>query len=181
VNFTGLGRTDGRSPDAGSGLAVFHKLTLCYGLRETLPARRGILGDAIKIEGSLGPDILSPIYQSTASNDPVAGEMARLRMAPSKPPRKVMGVELTPQEYDAYQQSVGFMARSLLSRVLSTPEYARLRDEDKKEVIDEILTKSRDAGRGRTFQQFPDLVQRVKAAWEKKNDASRYRLDGRTG
>ena len=53
---------------------------------------------------------------------------------------------------------VGYMARNLLSQVLATPEYARLRDEDKKDLIDEILRKSRGAGRGRTLQQSPDLV-----------------------
>ena len=138
------------------------------GLRETLPVRRGILGNAIKLEGSLGPDILSPIYTSTATNDPVANEMARLRMAPSKPSRKVMGVELTPQEYDTYQQTTGQLARHLLGQVIAAPDYARLPDDRKKEVIDDVLSKARDLARGYTAQQFPPLVERVRAQKKEK-------------
>jgi len=47
------------------------------GLRETLPVRRDVFGAPIKLEGALGPDILSPIYQSYAGQEPTVVVAAR--------------------------------------------------------------------------------------------------------
>jgi hypothetical protein len=89
-------------------------------------------------------------------------------MAPSKPSRTVMGVELTPQEYDVYQQSTGQLVRHLLGQIVATSEYQRLPDDRKKDVIDDVFRKARDIGRGLTIQGSPDFVQRAAISKEKR-------------
>jgi len=82
------------------------------GLSSTLPARRNLWGDKILLEGGLGPDLVSPLYQSTDRQDPVADEAVRLAEANVKerwglsvvtmPPRTIERIELTPQEYERF-------------------------------------------------------------------------------
>jgi hypothetical protein len=131
------------------------------GYRETLPVRRDVFGDPIKLEGSLGPDILSPIYTSTANNDPVAKELVRLGVAPGSAQRKIQNVDLEGEEYAAYQQNAGQLAKQVLARLITAPGYEDLPDDTKTELIGDVFRKTRDIGRAQTMRQFPDLIMRI--------------------
>jgi hypothetical protein len=133
------------------------------GQREKLPMRRDLFGEPIKLEGALGPDMVSPVYQSRVTNDPVATEMLRLGVSPSRVMRKISGVELEPLEFESYQVSTGQLARNLLSKVIASPDWAELPDDAKRDLIDDVMRKSRDWGRGVTMQQNPDLLLRIAA------------------
>jgi hypothetical protein len=121
------------------------------GYSDTLPPRRNLWGEPILLEGGLGPDLISPIYTSTATDDPVSAEISRLRLQlsmPSKylggsPPshnpfaeaRAGRGVELTPQEYDLYVRLAGNELKmggsglkDYLGELLQTPLYQQQSD-----------------------------------------------------
>ena len=72
------------------------------GYSDDLPPRRNIFGEPIVLEGGIGPDIMSPIYASTAKDNPVADEMVRQQVSVGMPGRVIESVELDAQQYDRY-------------------------------------------------------------------------------
>jgi hypothetical protein len=117
------------------------------GLRQTLPAKRDLYGQPIKLEGSLGPDLLSPIYQSTAKNDPVLSELLRLKMYPGRPLRSVRGVELSADEFSELQTTTGGLTKTVLTRLMAAPGWAKISDDAKRDLIQKALIRVRAAGR----------------------------------
>lgn len=131
------------------------------GMRETLPARRNVFGEPIKLEGALGPDILSPIYKSAAKNDPVISEMIRVGVAPSSPSRQIRNVDLEPEEYDVLQQATGSAARKSVETLISHPGWKNLPKETQADLIEDALRQARDIGRATVISQFPDISVRI--------------------
>lgn len=131
------------------------------GQRETLPTKRDLFGEPIKLEGAAGPDIVSPIYTSAAKNDPVINELIRLKIAPSKPTRQIRGVDLTPEEYERLQEVTGGTARKALTNLVNDPQWPKLNDDAKTELIEAAFRKARDFGRASVLTQFPDIVPRI--------------------
>ena len=72
-----------------------------------LPPRLTLFGEPIRREGSLGPDIVSPIATTTEKHDPVLSEMIRLQTNPSMPQRKIRGMDLTPDQYAEFVAAAG--------------------------------------------------------------------------
>ena len=87
------------------------------GRSKTLPPRRNLWGDPVLLEGGLGPDLISPIYQSTEKFSPADDEIIRNKVSIGMPARFVYGsrpsddiqmrdesvrtgIPLTPKEYD---------------------------------------------------------------------------------
>lgn len=85
------------------------------GLSKDLPPRRNLWGEPIALEGSLGPDILSPVYVSGKKESPASEELLRLGLYLDKPQRvqslRGVAVELSPQEYDRLQELAGNEAK----------------------------------------------------------------------
>ena len=96
------------------------------GLSSDLPPRRNIFGEAIYLEGSLGPDWVSPLWTKTPKNNPVAQELIRLEASISMPEREIRGAELTPQQYDEFAELSGRIATNAARSVISTPFYRNL-------------------------------------------------------
>jgi hypothetical protein len=90
------------------------------GLSESLPAKQTIFGDPITREGSLGPDIASPIFVSTEKHDPVYSELVRLNMSVSKPDRQIQGVPLDPTQHAEFVRTAGQPPRRRLRRCCRT-------------------------------------------------------------
>ena len=121
----------------------------------SLEARRDVWGEVITSEGSIGPDIASPIRTSTARNDPVTAELLAIEASISPLPRKVAGRELTAKEYSAYQGLAGRYLRADLEEKMSTVEWRGLTAEDRKERVDRIKTKARKDARAELFGGDP--------------------------
>jgi len=124
------------------------------GFSDDLPPRRNLYGEPIVLPSGIGPDILSPVYTTTATHDPVTEEILAHRVSLSlpgrylggrKPPmspfadrdRAAHGVPLSPAEYDLYVRLAGNEYKSpadglgmhdKLAQVIASPEYARLSD-----------------------------------------------------
>lgn len=117
------------------------------GYSEELPPRRNAFGDPIILEGGVGPDLLSPIYESKQRNDPVYNEIAKLKLDIAMPEKKLFGSELNALEYDRYVVLQGRLVKPALDQLVARPEYADLPDWAKRDTIKKVVEDSRRAAR----------------------------------
>lgn len=133
------------------------------GYSEDLFTRRDPFGEPIKREGSLGPDMISPIYQTAAKSDPTIAEMVRLKVYPGNLDRKIRGAELTDAEYDAYSQTSGQLMKTALDTLVGLPEWRNFPEAVQVDAMQDIIRKARDKARTMTIAQHPDLPLRIVA------------------
>jgi DNA-binding response OmpR family regulator len=130
-------------------------------LSESVPVRRDIWGEEVRRGESVGPDLLSPVYSSRISSDPVRREVARLRVPLSAPQRflRVNGkrVDLTPQQFDELQQLTGKPARAYLEQHISSAEWKRMNDDERVEFVREAFKEFRATARDTLKQRYPEL------------------------
>ncbi len=136
------------------------------GCSTSLPPRRNIWGEPIVLGGGIGPDIMSPIYTNKVVDDPVSTEILRLGVSQKMPSRQIMGIELTPQEYDAYSQIAGQSAKEELTKLMKRSDYKKASDGPdglKALAIKKVFQETRAAARGRILKdkKFVDLLDRV--------------------
>lgn len=136
------------------------------GEREKLFLKRDAYGDPI-VQDAAGPNMVSPIYQSAAKNDPAIAEMLRLDVAPGKLRRQMNGVELSDEEFDRYAVLAGTLTKTSLAAIVNQPGYANAPDEAKAEVMRSAIRMSRDLARDQMLTRYPDLALRIAA--EKSN------------
>lgn len=126
------------------------------GYSKTLPPRRNLWGEAIVLEGGVGPDIISPVYVSHDRHDKVNHEIVRLEMKPSMPERKINGVELTPREYEEYIKLSGIPAKRILDDVINSNIWDKIPDFEKKKIIDEQIKDHRNNARDLMIANNPE-------------------------
>ena len=132
------------------------------GASQSLPSRRDIFGQAITNEGTPPERLLSPMFRSTAKSDPVLNEMERLGYAPGSIDRNISGNELTPDQYSELSQIAGEQAKRILDKVVASPNWQQVPDEQKLKIIRNIFDHARETARNKLKMQFPEL--RRKAA-----------------
>jgi hypothetical protein len=161
------------------------------GLSDKLPPSRDIFAEPRFLEGGLGPDFVSPFYQSTPSKHPVDIELVRLEVGFGMPPRSIEGVELNAEEYDRFvvlagkelTSRDGLSLKPLLAKLFKRPRYKRLNDGGKalmirsrirslrKRAVDKLLGEGEFS---RKEPEAPDLAALVKEARQKKRDDRGY-------
>lgn len=155
------------------------------GWSDSLPPARNIWAEPITPEGALGPDVISPVYQSTARSSPVDEELVRLRL-PLPMPRKVQPIQsapvrLTAEEYDRFLVLMNEVPLSRSGKPLKTtldelvtrdPVYREASDEDKATMIRELLTEARARGRARLYEESAD-IQTLVDMWHEEQRATR--------
>ncbi len=157
------------------------------GLSDKLPPQRDIFGEPRFLEGGLGPDFVTPIYQSTPSKDPVDIELVRLGVPFGMPPRSIQGVELNGEEYDRFvvlagkeMKFDGLSLKPLLARLFKSKEYLERQDGDREVQLRMRIRLLRELavekllGEGEFSDkkpEAPDLAELVKKARQKKLDA----------
>lgn len=130
------------------------------GLRQELLPRRDVWGEPIVSQGSAGPNMISPIYETRMNTDPVNQALLKLNIYPSKLQRKIRGVELTDKQYDDFQRIAGRMAKIRLD-ALVTPGFTKIPEQSQAEVINKIISSSRETARSTILMQNPDLVKKA--------------------
>lgn len=121
------------------------------GVSETLLPRRDVWGREVTSEGGVGPDIASPIYTSTAKNDPVNRALLDAGVSVGLPSHKVGGRELTPEEYDRYQTDAGERAYRRVKAFVSSDAWKRMDDEAKQETVSKLVSGARKEARAALF------------------------------
>lgn len=120
-------------------------------LSRSLLPRRDVWGQQVVSEGGVGPDIVSPIYTSTAKDDSVNQAMLRAGVSVGPLQRRVGGVELSPEQYDRYQALAGKNAYTGLSQLLRSPQWSGLDPEGQQAAAEKIIRMSRAAARASMF------------------------------
>ena len=131
------------------------------GLSQDLLPKRDIWGEPIKLEGGLGPDVLSPIYAKRISDDPVAQELIRLKIWPAAVEKNIRGVELTPAQHDTYAQYAGRFMRLNLETLVNTPGWTEQPEFARREVITKTVTRSRQTATSLMLMENPDLIEKA--------------------
>lgn len=119
--------------------------------------RRNVWGQPIERGGSFGPDLMSPIYMSTESDDPVAKEALRLDMRLGLPERKIGKVELSAAQYDFLSQVTGEIAHSNAEAIIRSDAWPAMTDTQKADVLNDIVTDARKQGRQWTRLRYPEI------------------------
>lgn len=131
------------------------------GIREGLLPKRDVWGEPIVSGGALGPDIVSPVYQSRLTGDPVNQILLKAHFYPSRPERKIRGVELTDQQYDDYTRVAGRLTKMRLNALVQVPGFDQVPVSRQVDVISKIVNSSRESARGYTMMQNPDIIQKA--------------------
>jgi hypothetical protein len=130
-------------------------------LSRSLLPQRDVWGNEVVNEGGVGPDIISPIYTSTAINDPVNRAMLASGATVGFPQRKVGGVELTPEQFDRYKTLSGKGAYDALSNIVRTPQWSAMDTEAQQAAVEKTFRTVRADARAGLFGSKP---KRAKAA-----------------
>lgn len=138
------------------------------GEREKLFLKRDAFGEPIKREGSVGPDLLSPVYQSAAKNDPTIAEMLRLRVTPGTLDRSIRNTELKPEEYDTFADTAGHTMKNTLDALVGSSQWRDLPEAAQVDAMHDVIRQSRDVARSVVFAKHPDLALRVAAETMKR-------------
>ena len=131
------------------------------GLRETLPKRFDIFGNAIASEGNLGPDLFSPVYVSTQKNNPVAKALIAADYYPGQPRRHINGHDLTGQQYAEYTEAAGKEAMTRLNRLVTADTWARRTVDNQQKVLEQGFNKAREIARKRIMHTYPELAKKA--------------------
>lgn len=153
------------------------------GYSEDLPPRRNIFGDIIVLEGGIGPDIMSPVYQSEVKDNPVAEEMVRQRALAGMPRANIRGVDLDPWQYDRYVQLTAGVGDDgtpslyfKLDELIHSPRYKRMtdgRDGTKRKEILSVIDKYRTSAREALLREDVSLKLAIQNAEKEKQNKAR--------
>lgn len=120
------------------------------GMSQRLLPRRDIFGEPIEND-SLGPDLISPFWQSKAKNDPVIAEMLRIGKSVSAPGKQYTEdgerVDYTPQEYDRYHEIAGRLTYNELRQLVSSPDYSAMTDTERRRAAKKAISAARKTAR----------------------------------
>ncbi|HVU21958.1 MAG TPA: hypothetical protein VHE09_14600 [Rhizomicrobium sp.] len=128
------------------------------GLSTTLLPRRDVWGEPITHDGNLGPDAISPFYESRLKHDPVTQELLTLGIYPGQLQRRIRGVTLTPEEYDDYQRIAGRLMRRALASFISMDGYQDVPAALRKRALPKFIDRAREMARAQVLMMHPRIV-----------------------
>jgi len=117
-------------------------------LSKSLPSRRDVWGKPIESEGGLGPDLVSPIWQTTRKNDPVINALLDAGVRVSKPNRVVGGERLNADQWGKYQEVAGGLGYSGVRDLIAAAEWSSMSQEDRQDAVSDVMKVARKEARG---------------------------------
>jgi len=121
------------------------------GMSDKLLPRRDVFGEPIE-NGSLGPDFLSPFWESEAKGDPVIGEMLRIGKSVSAPGKQYTEdgerVDYEPEVYDRYHEISGRLVYNGLFDLIASPSYGKMSDTARRKAAKKVIRDARTTARG---------------------------------
>jgi hypothetical protein len=118
-----------------------------YG-NEPMLAKRDIWGEPIQSHISfpvagVARAAFGAQWEKPSTPDPLNSEMERLGIFPSAVPRKIRGVDITDEQYDAFARDAGQLARQRLLPIVTSPGWGAMPDYAKDRLIRKIMAGSR--------------------------------------
>jgi hypothetical protein len=117
------------------------------GLSDGLLPKRDIWGAPIVSQGGVGPDLLSPIWKSKETNDPVLDALLADNLKLGKLSRKVGGRKLSDAEYNHYQSVAGPLMHDQIAELLTSQEWGSLDQEGRQDELDKTAKATRAIAR----------------------------------
>lgn len=117
------------------------------GMSDDLYPVRNVLGEPIVSEGGVGPDILSPIWESTDRNDPVIEKLLKARISINKPQRD----DMPAKDWDAFQEAIGRNARPALAALVLNPAWDSLTPVDQFKGVKGAMKHARELAKAEVF------------------------------
>ena len=117
------------------------------GLSDDLYPARNVLGQPIVSEGGVGPDILSPVWESTDRNDPVIEKLLKARISINKPQRD----DMPAKDWDAYQEAIGRNARPALAALVLHPAFDGLEQGEQLKAVRKVMATARKDAKAELF------------------------------
>ena len=150
------------------------------GLSSTLPAKRDIWGDPIMREGSLGPDVLSPIKATEDKRSPVDNEIKRLNVQLAPPQKTLGGVYLEAGDRPRLMELIGktpdesgLNLKQAMEALISSPDYKQLTDgEDggKAKAIKDLYHRYKRIGTAAFLEENQPLAKAVEGRKQEKQE-----------
>lgn len=137
------------------------------GLSESLYPRRDIWGNAIPNNAAVVPG-LTAIYEQKLNNDPVNQAMLSLGIHPAPVERKIRDVQLTDQQYDDYSRVAGRLLKQRLDVIVHSPDWQSWPNGTRYEVINNVVTQSRDVARGIIMMKYPSIPEQAAISRKKR-------------
>lgn len=139
------------TPDVGSAIQA-----RIPGMSAGLYPKRDVWGEPIVGEGGVGPDIVSPIWTSTAKDDPISQEALRVGATVSMPRKG----DMTPDQFDRLQATAGPLARDWLSTLIESPDYQAMGSDDRAGEIEKTIAAARKAAKANVLGGDPLPLER---------------------
>ena len=146
-------------------------------------ARRTILGEAVKYEGGALGRAFTPVKTGTAKHDAVYDELYRLAdnraLTISKPSRyfrnKRESIKLDSQQYSKYLELAGIgvkikgqNAKQRIAKLIKSPQYKRLSDEQQAELIGKIIREYRKRAKQVLIRHDQNLAEFYKGSQQQQ-------------
>lgn len=128
------------------------------GLSSSVLPKRDIFGEEIRREGTVG-GLATPISESTVRRDPVVKELMTLGIFPAPLDRSIRGVELTPEQYDEFQQVAGRFMKITLDQAVTAEGWSDVPAFARQEIISGIITQTRESGRAYMLMKHPEILE----------------------
>lgn len=125
---------------------------------ESLPQKLDIFGRPLPSRDPWGP---FAIWSQQQSKDPVLSEMMRLEYYPAQVDKKIRGIELTGDQHDEFARLAGAVAHENLNRIVASPQWSRLPDGIKKDLMETAVRRSRESVRGWMMSKYRDIPSRA--------------------
>jgi hypothetical protein len=126
-------------------------------LSQTLPPKIDLWGNPVPNDPALLSTALTSLRYSQASRDPTTIELARLQKWPGLPLRKLRNIELTDPQYVDYANMAGRLVKRDLDRMVNSPQWPRMLDDDKRNAITQSFKANREAAANWLFRRYPQI------------------------
>jgi hypothetical protein len=127
------------------------------GISESLYPRRDVWGEALPNTQGLIPGVLA-IYEQRVSKDPVNLAMLRIGVFPGKLERKILNIDLTPEQYDDFQRLAGRIAKQRLDVIVKSAEFNGWPTYVQHDVMTEQINQAREAGRQMMIMKYQQIA-----------------------
>lgn len=131
--------------------AIMSKIPI---VSERLPQRLDIFGRPLPSRDPWGP---FAIWSQQQSKDPVLNEMMRLEYYPAQVGKTIRGVDLTDAQHDEFARIAGAVMHDNLARIVASPQWAKMPDGIKKDLMETAVRRSRESVRGWMMSKYRDI------------------------
>jgi hypothetical protein len=126
-------------------------------LSQTLPPKIDLWGNPVPNDPALLSSAVTSLRYTQMTHDPTTIELARLQKWPGLPMHKLRNIELTDQRYVDYATMAGRLVKRDLDRMVNSPQWRTIPDDDKKNLITQSFRANREAAANWLFRRYPQV------------------------